>query len=63
MGQPMIKGILDTDILSEIGKGVSITVLNNATNYVTEHGALTFTSVSIYEVLFGMEAKAARRTT
>ncbi len=55
----MIKGILDTDILSEIGKGVSVNVLNNATNYVTEHGQLSFTSISVYEQLYGLEARAA----
>ena len=50
---------MDTDILSEIGKSVSINVLENATRYVFEHEFLMFTSISVYEVLFGMEAKAA----
>lgn len=57
----MIKGILDTDILSELGKGVNITVLNNATLYLDEHGRLTFTSVSVYEQLYGFGIKNAPR--
>ena len=59
----MIKGILDTDILSELGKGVNITVLNHATSYLDEHGKLTFTSISVYEQLYGFALKKATRQT
>jgi tRNA(fMet)-specific endonuclease VapC len=53
------KTILDTDILSEIGKGVNQTVLKNAADYLAEHGQLSFTSVSVFEALFGLYAKSA----
>ena len=57
----MIKGILDTDILSEIGKTVDKTVARNAAVYLGFHAQLTFTSVSVYEVLYGLNAKRAAR--
>jgi predicted nucleic acid-binding protein len=53
------KAILDTDILSEIGKGIDQTVLKNAADYLAEYGQLSLTSVSIFEALFGFYAKAA----
>ena len=55
----MDKGILDTDILSEISKGVSQVVSNNAALYIKDQGYLTFTSVSVYEILYGLRAKPA----
>lgn len=55
------KAILDTDILSEIGKGIDQTVLQNAANYAAEHGQLTFTSVSVFEALYGFHAKGAEQ--
>ena len=54
-----IKGILDTDILSEISKAKDQIVLLNAANYLDFHAQLTFTSVSVYEVLYGLGAKGA----
>ena len=57
----MIEGILDTDILSEIGKGFNQIVLKNTANYLIEHGKLTFTSISVYEQLFGFKIKGATK--
>ena len=55
----MFKAILDTDTLSELFKGRSETVLQNAARYLAQHGQLTLTSVSVYEVLYGLNAKNA----
>ena len=57
----MNKTLLDTDILSEISKGVDETVLLNATAYLDQYPQLSFTSISVYEVLYGMGAKNATR--
>ena len=57
----MRKVLLDSDILSEISKGFNQTILNHASAYLDEHNVLTFTSVSVYEVLYGLNAKPARR--
>src|SRR4028118_2002366 len=57
----MIKGILDTDILSEIGKGIHENVLQNVSDYLDEYGQLTFTSISVYEQLYGFKLKSATR--
>ncbi len=58
---PMRKAILDSDILSEIVKGVDRTVLQKASDYLDVHHGLTFTSISVYEVLYGLKAKPALR--
>ena len=55
----MRRAILDSDILSEIGKGINANVLRHASRYLDEHGQLTFTSISVYEVLYGLKAKPA----
>jgi predicted nucleic acid-binding protein len=55
----MRKALLDTDILSEISKGFDRTVLERASDYLNEHDRLTFTSISVYEVLYGLRAKPA----
>ena len=57
----MRKAILDSDILSEIGKGINVNVLRNASRYLDEHDRLTFTSISVYEVLYGLKAKPATK--
>jgi len=55
------KVILDTDILSEIVKAKDATVLLNADRYLDDHEQLTFTSISVFEVLFGLKSKLATR--
>lgn len=57
----MTKALLDTDILSEISKAVDQTVLQNAEAYLDERPQLTFTSISVYEVLYGLGVKTATR--
>ena len=53
------KALLDTDILSEYLKGHDPTVADHATRYAREHGIFTFTSVTAFEIVYGLELKAA----
>jgi tRNA(fMet)-specific endonuclease VapC len=49
------KALLDTDILSEIGKGIDQTVARNATAYRQAHGFLTLSVISVMEVIQGYQ--------
>lgn len=51
----MNKALLDTDILSEIGKGFDQTVIRNATAYRQFHGILTLSVISVMEVIQGYQ--------
>ena len=51
--------ILDTDILSEYFKGHNATVAKRAADYAKEHGVFTLTSVTVYEIVYGLELKGA----
>jgi tRNA(fMet)-specific endonuclease VapC len=55
----MDKSILDTDILSEYLKGHDQNVVRRAQRYAQEHGVFTFTSVTVYEIVYGLELKTA----
>jgi tRNA(fMet)-specific endonuclease VapC len=55
----MAKSLLDTDILSEYFKGYNQTVIGHAARYAREHGTFTFTSVTVYEIVYGLELKGA----
>jgi predicted nucleic acid-binding protein len=55
------KTILDTDILSEYLKGYDANVVKRGNRYAKEHGVFTFTSVTVFEILAGLEHKDARR--
>ncbi len=55
----MDKSILDTDILSEYLKGHHRNVVRHAERYAQEHGIFTFTSVKVYEIVYGLELKTA----
>ena len=50
------RSILDTDILSEILKGHNSVVVGRAAQ---EYGLITFTSVTVYEIVYGFELKGA----
>lgn len=52
--------VLDTDILSEYLKGYDANVVRRGDRYAKDHGVFTFTSVTVYEILSGLEHKAAR---
>jgi predicted nucleic acid-binding protein len=55
----MPKVLLDTGILSEYLKGHDHTVTNHAASYARQYRVFTFTSVTVYEVVYGLELKAA----
>ncbi len=53
------KVILDTDILSEYFKGYNANVAARAAAYVTERGVFAFTSVTVFEIVYGLQVKGA----
>lgn len=55
----MTKVILDTDILSEYLKGYDQSVVEKAAAYGATHDQFTFTSVTVYELISGLESKGA----
>ena len=55
----MSRSILDTDILSEYLKGHDPNVTSRAARYAQAHGVFTFTSVTVYEIVYGLELKSA----
>lgn len=58
----MNKALLDTDMLSEIGKGVDLIVARNATAYRQTYGFLTLSVISVMEVIQGYQrVRASKR--
>lgn len=55
----MSKVILDTDILSEYLKGHNQIVAGHASRYAQEYGCFTFSSVTVYEIVYGLDLKDA----
>ena len=55
----MVKSLLDTDILSEYLKGHDQTVIGHAARYAQQFGIFVFTSVTVYEIVYGLELKSA----
>ena len=55
----MPKTLLDTDILSEYLKGHDRNVIRRAADYARQHGVFTFTSITVHEIVFGLELKEA----
>ena len=53
----MNKALLDTDMLSEIGKGIDPNVARNATAYRNAFGRYTLSVISIMEVVRGFQKK------
>ena len=51
----MNKALLDTDILSEVGKGIDPNVARNATADRQAHGFLTHSVISVMEVIQGYQ--------
>jgi predicted nucleic acid-binding protein len=49
------KALLDTDILSEVGKGIDQTVARNAITYRRAHGFLILSVISVMEVIQGYQ--------
>jgi tRNA(fMet)-specific endonuclease VapC len=57
----MREAILDTDILSEVLKKKDPQVLATAQQYLTHHQRLSFSAVTLYEIVRGMRASNATR--
>lgn len=57
----MNKALLDTDTLSEIGKGVNLTVAANATAYRRAFGHYTTSAVSVMEIVRGFQQNQSTR--
>lgn len=57
----MNKALLDTDTLSEIGKGVNLTVAANATAYRRAFGLYTTSAVSVMEIVRGFQQNQSTR--
>jgi len=55
----MNKSLLDTDILSEYLKGHDQSVARHAARYAEQFRVFTFTSITVYEIVYGLELKAA----
>jgi tRNA(fMet)-specific endonuclease VapC len=55
----MAKAVLDTDILSEYLKGHDQIATGHAARYAQVNRIFTFTSVTVYEIVYGLELKAA----
>ena len=53
----MNKSLIDTDILSEIGKGIDPNVVRNATAYRNAFGRYTLSVITIMEVVRGFQKK------
>jgi tRNA(fMet)-specific endonuclease VapC len=56
----VLKALIDTDILSEIFSGINQQVMKHASAYVAEHNVLTFSSVTLYEMVTGLEQNQAQ---
>lgn len=60
----MDKCLVDTDILSEFLRGKNAQVQDRAREYLREHGRLTISAVTVFEVVRGRhQAKQAERAT
>ncbi len=53
--------LIDTDILSEVLKARNANVLQHASAYLTQHGRLGFSAMTLYEMLRGLRAAKAIR--
>jgi tRNA(fMet)-specific endonuclease VapC len=51
--------LLDTDTLSEVMKGQNLNVNHHAEMYLSTYGEFTFSIITRYEILRGLEAKRA----
>lgn len=57
----MNKALLDTDILSEVIKGVDQTVAGHATSYLRAFGHYTLSAVSVMEIVQGFQKNQSTR--
>lgn len=57
---PSTKVILDTDILADYLKGDNACVASRAEVYAQEHKLFTITSITLHDVMYGLQAAGAR---
>ena len=57
----MDEAIVDTDMLSEVLKAKDARVLAKAQQYLSQHGRLSFSAMTFYEVVRGMLAHRAKK--
>ena len=57
----MSKSLLDTDILSEILKGINPTVASNAAAYRQAFGRYSLSSITVMEVISGLQRNQSHR--
>src|SRR5689334_10802089 len=55
------KALLDTDIFSELSKGIDPNVARNATTYRSSFGHYTLSAVTVMEVVRGLQQKQSTR--
>ena len=55
----MSRVLLDTDVLSEVNKARDPTVANHARRYLARHGRLTFSSITVMEVVAGYSRRGS----
>jgi tRNA(fMet)-specific endonuclease VapC len=56
---PVNKALIDTDIFSELGKGVDQRVVQNAAAYQAAFGQYTISAVTVMEIVRGLRKKQA----
>ncbi len=57
----MDEALVDTDILSEVLKAKDAQVLTKAQQYLSQHGRLSFSAITFYEVVRGLVAARATK--
>ena len=57
----MNKSLIDTDIFSDIGKGVDLNVARNAAAYLNTFGRYTLSAVTVAEIVWGLEKRQSIR--
>jgi tRNA(fMet)-specific endonuclease VapC len=55
------KALIDTDIFSELGKGVNQTVAGNGATYRAIHGQYTISVITVMEIVRGYQKKQSPR--
>ncbi len=58
----MNKALIDTDVFSELGKGVDPKVIGNGKTYRRSHGRYTISTITVMEIVRGLQrTQSARR--
>lgn len=58
----MNKALIDTDIFSELGKGIDPNVTGNGKTYRRSHGHYTISTITVMEIVSGLQrTQSARR--